>query len=140
MIFDGTPHIGELLGVIARIVDDDWTVRHVLLGVVHADKSLDHKQLGALINKIVVKDCHLDFSNCYGSMRDAASVNGALLDGISALLPNNTNVSCFSHMINRVGSCLYGENLTTFMGAFCQHMGHSHNVRSSFFFLVYFIS
>jgi hypothetical protein len=100
----------------------------VLLGVVHADKSLDSSQLGGLIHKIIVEDLHLTLKNCYGSMRDAASVNGALLNGISALLPNNTNVTCFSHMYNRDGSCLYGPNLAAFMGAWAQHFGHSKNV------------
>ena len=132
MIFDGTPHIGDLLGVVARYLDDDWNVRQDLLGVAHASKALDHDGLAVLIDKIVVKDAKLDFTNCFGSMRDAASVNGAVLDGISALLPNNTNITCFSHMWNRVGATLYGPTLNAFKGAWAQHFGHSTNAVTDF--------
>jgi hypothetical protein len=48
LIFDGTPHIGELLGVIARFVDEECEVHQILLGVVHADKALNSAQLGGL--------------------------------------------------------------------------------------------
>lgn len=132
IIFDGTPHIGDLLGVIARYLDDDWTVRQELLGVVHASKALDHDQLAVLIDKIITKDLQLNFQDCYGTMRDAASVNGAVLDGLSALLPNNTNITCFSHMWNRVGSALYGPLLNAFKGAWAQHFGHSNNAVTDF--------
>jgi hypothetical protein len=136
LIFDGTPHIGELLGVIARFVDEECEVHQILLGVVHADKALNSAQLGGLLHEIVVESLQLTLKNCFGSMRDAASVNGALLEGISALLPNNTNVTCFSHMFNRVGACLWGPLLSAFMGAWSQHFGHSKNVLFHCFYFV----
>jgi hypothetical protein len=129
IIFDGTPHIGELFGVVARFLDGEWNVHQVLLGVMHADKSMDRDQLGGLVHHLVEKTIGLSLCDVFGSMRDAASVNGAMLEGLRALLKNNANVSCFSHMMNRVGQQLYGPNLSRFMGAWSQHFGHSKNVR-----------
>lgn len=125
LFFDCTPHIGELGGVIARYLDDDFKVHQVLLGVRHVDKSLDTDGLGLLLYEIVTEDAKLTYKNVIVTSRDAANLNGSVLDGLRIHLRRAADIGCFSHMFNRGGEFLDAPTLAIFMGFFAQHFGHS---------------
>ncbi len=132
IIFDCTPHIGELAGIVARYLDKNWVVHQVLLGVRHADKNQDTDGLGILLHGIVEHDLGLKLSQVLATMRDAANLNGAVLDALRIHLKQAADVACFSHMLNRVGEALDAPLVAEFMGHFVQHMGHSAQSISDF--------
>lgn len=114
-------------------MDDNFKVHQVLLGVRHVDSSLDTDGLGVLLHDLITEDAGLKFKQIIATGRDAAPLNGAVLDGLRIHLKNSVDIGCFSHMLNRVGESFDAPILSAFMGYFAQHFGHSAPVSSDSF-------
>jgi hypothetical protein len=139
IIFDGTPHCGELLGIIIRYLDENWVPRQILVDVVHTDKSLNAAALGGLINKCITDrkvglNCSME--SVFGAMRDSASLNGCCLDGLSSVMPNTVSVNCVSHFGNRVSQQLRLGKFQDLMSPWNQLFAHSGNVLIFFHFIL----
>lgn len=131
IIFDGTPYVGELVGIIIRYVADDWSIRQLLIDVRHTDRSLNSDKLGGLINDMI-SDAEsgygVSMKRVFASMRDSASLNGSSLEKLSSIMPNNVDAKCVSHALNRVGQQWVLPNLAAFMTPWNQLFAHSGNV------------
>jgi hypothetical protein len=134
IIFDGTPHCGELLGIVIRYLGDNWVPRQVLVDVVHTDKSLNAAALGGLINKSITDrkvGLNVSMEAVFGAIRDSASLNGSCLDSLSGVMPNNVSVNCVSHCGNRIGQQMRLGKFQDLMTPWNQLFAHSGNVRLS---------
>lgn len=139
LIFDGTPHCGELLGVIARYLDENWEVKQLFIGVRHTDKSVNAVTLGNLISNIVTnpkKGLNISLDECFGMMRDSASLNGSCLDKMSGVLPNSVTVNCVSHCFNRVGQEMLLLKFGDFITPWNLLFSHSGNVLPLLFLII----
>jgi hypothetical protein len=137
--FDCTPHIGEIGGIVLR-TEVNWKVYQYLIGVRHVDSCLDTDGLGVLLDDIL-RDAGFTWKQVIGTGRDAANLNGAVLDALRKDLKRAVDIACFSHMFNRTGECLASPIVTAFMGLFAQHFGHSAPVHPShsFFYLLHLV-
>ena len=64
-------------------------------------------------------------SNLIAVVRDSASVNGAAMRTISVVYPETVDITCFSHMLNRVGEHFDTPNLSEFTSSWISLFSHS---------------
>ena len=112
----------------------DWKVKQVLIGVRHASHSLDGIKLGNILNSMISdskKGAGASMDKVYGMMRDSASTNGAMTDGLTAVLINEVTVQCTPHAISRTGEHMLLGKFGELVALWNQLFAHSGNVHFS---------
>ena len=104
VIFDGSTRLGEVLAVIIRFSDNEWSPKQVLVRLKALAKSLTREQLAGELIDVLAPQLQVPRAHVIATMRDGASVNGCALRAVKALYPSMFEVTCFSHTIDLVGS------------------------------------
>lgn len=104
VIFDGSTRLGEVLAVILRFSDDEWSPKQVLVRFKALSKSLTGEQLAGELIDVLATQLQVQRSHVIAAVRDGAAVNGCALRVVKALYPKLLEVTCFSHTIDLVGS------------------------------------
>ena len=104
VIFDGSTRLGEVLAVIIRFSDNEWSPKQVLVRLKALAKSLTGEQLAGELIDVLATQLQVPRAHVIAAMRDGASVNGCALRAVKALYPKMFEVTCFSHTIDLVGS------------------------------------
>lgn len=140
IFFDGTPHCGELIGIIVRYVLN-WEVKQVLIGVRHTSHSLDSIKLGNVLNSMITsadKGMATSMDKVIGIGRDSASVNGSMTDGLAAVLINEVTVNCKSHALSRTGQAMILGKFGELVAFWNMLFAHSGNVPVLWFYILSF--
>ena len=119
--FDGTTRLGEALAVVAQMVDDR-VIQENLIRVQLLTKSLCGNELAREIINVL--------SITYGIrlvavVKDGASINGAAMRTVRVVYPEAADITCFSHMLNRVGEHFSTPILSQFTSAWISLFSHS---------------
>ena len=122
--FDGTTRLGEALAVVARIVDD-WNIQQRLIRIQLLTQSMCGDELAREIINVLSITYGVHSSNLVAVVRDGASVNGAAMRIVRVVYPELVDVTCFSHMLNRVGEHFATPNLSEFTSAWISLFSHS---------------
>ena len=115
VVFDGTTRLGEALAVVARLVTDDWSIEQRLIRLKVLSKSLVGDELAREIIDVLSITYGIRSSCVIAIAKDGASVNGAAMRTISVVYPDLVNITCFSHMLNRVGEHFVTPNLSVYL-------------------------
>jgi hypothetical protein len=117
LIFDGTSHFGELLLVIARC----WSgtsFEQRLIRLRHSDVPLDASILGSVLLR-ALNTLQIDGASVVAFIKDGASVNLKAVEDLKAVADHHLgkalNVTCWSHIFNRVGKRLKLEIAFSFI-------------------------
>ena len=104
--FDGSTRLGEVFAVIIRFSDNEWSPKQVLVRLKALAKSLTGEQLSRELIDVLATQLQVPRAHVITAMRDGASVNGCALRAVKlkALYPKMSEVTCFSHTIDLVGS------------------------------------
>lgn len=125
VVFDGTTRLGEALAVVARLVTDDWSIEQRLIRLKVLSKSLVGDELAREIIDVLSITYGIRSSSVIAIAKDGASVNGAAMRTISVVYPDLVNITCFSHMLNRVGEHFVTPNLSEFTSLWISLFSHS---------------
>lgn len=140
--FDGTPHCGDLVGVVLRFFDDDFTLIHqMVFKVGHLPKSPDAEVLAWKLTEMMrefvtillrssMTCSRLHMENLVGFTRDSASVNGSALANLGILVSKAVKLVCFSHVTNRWGQAISVPLVDQLISNMNLLLGHSASVRS----------
>ena len=123
--FDGMTRLGEALAVVAQIINDDWSIQQRLIQLKVLTKALCGDELAREIINALSTTYGIRSSNLIAVSRDGASVNGAAMRTISVVYPDVVDVTCFSHMLNRVGEHFETPHLAEFTSSWISLFSHS---------------
>ena len=120
--------LGEVLAVIIRFSDNEWSPKQVLVRLKALAEILPGEQRAGELIDVLATQLQVPRAHVIAAMRDGASVNGCALRAVKALYPVMFEVSSFSHTINLVGcppltssssggsSCFQGVQLPSSVG------------------------
>jgi hypothetical protein len=127
IIFDGTPHVGELLMVFARFWMDGAFVQK-LINVRHHSYHPDNRTLAYTISKALSR-LKIESDLVVAFTKDSASVNYAAVERLqNSMFVNALNLPCWSHIFNRVGMKLDCSLAKNFINAWSSYFNKSDKV------------
>ena len=104
VILDGSTRLGEVLAVIIRFSDNEWSPKQVLVRLKALAKSLTGEQLAGELIDVLATQLQVPRAHVIAAMRICTSESGCALRAVKALYPKMFKVKCFSHPIDLVGS------------------------------------
>eukprot|EP00596_Hydrurales_sp_CCMP1899_P005209 CAMPEP_0119035962 /NCGR_PEP_ID=MMETSP1177-20130426/3286_1 /TAXON_ID=2985 /ORGANISM="Ochromonas sp, Strain CCMP1899" /LENGTH=724 /DNA_ID=CAMNT_0006994953 /DNA_START=56 /DNA_END=2227 /DNA_ORIENTATION=- len=109
IIFDGTPAVAEVFGMVIRFVNKDYIICHraIALRFYMATFTLEH--LAGEIVRILSTQHGINMNRVLFGVCDGCLTNGAAIRTINLLQPSLIGVICISHAANVVGSVLKME-------------------------------
>ena len=126
IIFDGTTRLGEVLVIVVRFLDDNWSLQQHLLQVQMLAKSMKGEEVAReLINTLSVTYG----SRLLATMRDRCSVNNVALRTLKVVYPNLVDVGCFAHTFNLAGERFKIPTLLQFINGWNSIFAHSAKAR-----------
>lgn len=105
LAFDGATRLGEVINIVGRTIVNTragWKIVHQLLRLHHRDVSVNHVVLARVLNQCLF-DYGISPLSILAVSCDEASVNIAALNVVSILWQNTIRITCWAHMIDRLG-------------------------------------
>lgn len=111
IIFDGTPHVAEVFGVVLRFVVNSPTgykITHRLVALRFYKYSFTGSQLALAISDILLLECGIKRSQIRSATCDGCPTNGLAMEFLSGavMFPHLTALTCISHSSNVVGKIM----------------------------------
>lgn len=104
IIFDGTPNVEEVFGIVIRFVcKKTFKIKHRALALRFYGQSFDKVGLASAIIKIIIEDNHLSLASIRGLTSDGCPVNAAAIAVMRPLIETAMTPICISHASNVVG-------------------------------------
>lgn len=102
IIFDCTPHVAEVFGIVIRFVLTD-KITHRLLALRFYDKLFSQAQLAAALLRLLMVEYNIPPDNIRCAVCDGCKVNHAAMNLLKSLYPKTLEIVCISHSANNVG-------------------------------------
>jgi hypothetical protein len=115
VVFDGATRVCETAAVVARFVQQDWNIRHVLVRLAMMESHLDGVGWANVIFDLVTR---LGISRpvVIGLAHDRASVNSVIVRTLTPLFPLALDIPCVSHSCDLIGPMFVNGFLDDFLG------------------------
>ena len=107
------------------MVGDDWYIKQRLVQIKLLTKSLCGDELAREIINILSISFSIRPSNLIAVVRDGASVKGSAMRTVKVVYPELVDITCFSHMLNRVVEHFVTPNLSEFTTSWISLFYHS---------------
>ena len=104
IVFDGTTRLGEVLVVLVRFLDSEWTIQQRLIRFLWLAKSFKGEEVAREIISVLAREYGIATELPVTAMHDRASVNSVALRTIKVIFPNILDIGCFSHTLDHVGA------------------------------------
>jgi len=131
LLFDGTSRNGEVLAVVARFVEDDFTIRQLLIKVDLFRSTVNAITLAKVI-MTAVERADIKIGSIVAFSHDRAATNYAALEEVQQhmITLNAVSLPCFSHSLNLAGVAIADNVGTIFSKEFSHYFQRSHKARS----------
>ena len=97
IIFDGTPAVAEVFGLVIRFINNDHIICHRALSIKFYRDQFNQNQLASEIVKIIATEHGIDMSRVLFAICDGCPINGAALMTVKLLRPCLIEMNCISH-------------------------------------------
>ena len=126
VIFDGSTHQGEALAVFVRFVNEEFEIVQRLVRLHVLATSLSANELARDIIPILCTGLQIPASTIIYSIRDGASVNGAVMRTMKEVMfPSTMNIICVSYTLDNVGRPMETPLLNNFLQRCIALFAHS---------------
>ena len=110
-IYDATPHVAEVFGVVVRFVKNcplGYRVTHRLVSLRMYERGFNAAQLAVAITEILMGDLGLKREKIRASTQDGCPVNGAAMNNLRhpVMWPHLISPVCISHAANVTGKTM----------------------------------
>ena len=117
--------MGEALAIIARFVDNEYSIQQHLIRLQLLSKSIAGEELAREIITVLQAHYKVLPGSLVGAMHDHASVNTVAMTTVSILYHHLLDIGCMSHTIDCVGGKILTLVLDEFVTAWVQMFSHS---------------
>ena len=100
IIFDGTPAVAEVFGMVIRFLNQDHIICHRALSIRFYRDAFNKAQLASEIVRIISTEHGVDMSRVLFAICDGCVTNGAALTTVKLLQPCLIEMICISHAAN----------------------------------------
>jgi hAT family protein len=138
VIFDGAMRFTEAIVFILRYVKEvtdektKWEIMQKVAALHLIDSSIDGKQLAMIATDRLIKNFQISPSNIVSLMRDGCSLNNVCVRNLKAIFLCCDDISCCSHLLNRVLEYLDTPLIVKFTNKWFKLCAQSANFRFEF--------
>lgn len=115
IIFDGTTYVCEALVILVRFVDENFSIRQLVVRLKLLAKSLTGEELAHQLIVCLSTELGVGPNTLLACMRDRASVNSVAVRTLKIVYPKIFDIGCFSHTLDHVGEHMHTPVLDEFM-------------------------
>ena len=120
--------MGEALAVVLRFVDDEkWVLKQHLVHLQLLAKSLCGEEIARELISILYINYNysIESNKLLANMRGGVTSNGVAVRTLQIVYPNAMDITCFSHMLDRVGEHFNIPILQDFISLWIPMFSHS---------------
>jgi len=107
VIFDGTPNVAEVFGIVVRYIDKNNKLQQKVLALNFYEKGFTANDLTAVIMDVLIVQWKFPRDYIRFFMCDGCPVNAAGLSDIYPMCKSSAQIICMSHSANVVGKTIW---------------------------------